>query len=37
MLSLEKKSGFVMLTNSDKGGYVLYNEQLRAVLDKLFV
>jgi CubicO group peptidase (beta-lactamase class C family) len=37
MVSIERKSGFVMLTNSDKGGYVLYNEQLRAVLDGLFV
>jgi CubicO group peptidase (beta-lactamase class C family) len=37
MVSPEKKSGFVMLTNSDKGGYVLYDEQLRAILEGLFV
>jgi hypothetical protein len=36
MVSIERKSGFVMLTNSDNGGYLLYNEELRSVLDRLF-
>jgi hypothetical protein len=36
MVSIERKSGFVMLTNSDIGGYLLYNEELRSVLDRLF-
>lgn len=36
MASLEKKSGFVMLTNSDGGGYVLFNEKLGNILDRLF-
>lgn len=35
MTSLEKKSGFVMLSNSDKGGYVLYNEELTNILNRL--
>ena len=36
MVSIERKSGFVMLTNSDNGGYLLYNEELRNVLNRLF-
>jgi CubicO group peptidase (beta-lactamase class C family) len=36
MVSIEKKSGFVMLTNSDNGGYLLYNEELGNVLNRLF-
>jgi CubicO group peptidase (beta-lactamase class C family) len=36
MVSIERKSGFVMLTNSDKGGYLLYNEELGNVLNRLF-
>ena len=36
MVSLEKKTGFVVLTNSDNGGYILYNEGLMNVLDRLF-
>ncbi|HEX6890255.1 MAG TPA: serine hydrolase domain-containing protein, partial [Chryseolinea sp.] len=36
MVSIERKSGFVMLTNSDNGGYLLYNEDLRNVLNRLF-
>jgi CubicO group peptidase (beta-lactamase class C family) len=35
MVSLARKSGFVMLTNSDNGGYVLYNEQLGNILNRL--
>lgn len=35
MTSLEKRSGFVMLTNSDNGGYVLYNEELGNILNRL--
>jgi CubicO group peptidase (beta-lactamase class C family) len=36
MVSIEKKSGFVMLTNGDNGGYLLYNEELGNVLNRLF-
>ncbi|HMG88684.1 MAG TPA: serine hydrolase domain-containing protein [Chryseolinea sp.] len=36
MVSIERKSGFVMLTNSDNGGYLLYNEELGNVLNRLF-
>ena len=36
MVSLQKKTGFVMLTNSDNGGYLLYNESIMNVLDRLF-
>ncbi len=35
MVSPAKKSAFVMFTNSDKGGYVLYNEELRGKLNSL--
>lgn len=37
MVSIRKKSGFVMLTNSDSGGYLLYNQELGNVLNRLFV
>lgn len=37
MLSPERKSGFVMLTNGDSGGYLLYNEELENVLNRLFI
>ena len=36
MVSVEKKSGFVMLTNGDSGGYLLYNQELGKVLNRLF-
>ena len=36
MVSIERKSGFVMLTNGDSGGYLLYNEELGNVLNRLF-
>jgi CubicO group peptidase (beta-lactamase class C family) len=36
MVSLERKAGFVMLTNGDSGGYVLYNQELGNVLNRLF-
>ena len=36
MASIERKSGFVMLTNGDSGGYLLYNEELGKVLNRLF-
>lgn len=32
MVSTERKSGFVMLTNGDSGGYLLSNQELRNVL-----
>jgi CubicO group peptidase (beta-lactamase class C family) len=35
MISPEQRSGFVMLTNSDKGGYVVYNEALGKILNRL--
>jgi CubicO group peptidase (beta-lactamase class C family) len=35
MVSPEKKSAFVMFTNSDKGGYILYHEELRDKLNSL--
>ena len=35
MISPEQKSGFVMFTNSDKGGYVVYNEALGKILNRL--
>jgi hypothetical protein len=31
------KDGFVLLTNSDSGGYVLYNPDLENILNRLFV
>ncbi|RYY26214.1 MAG: class A beta-lactamase-related serine hydrolase [Chitinophagaceae bacterium] len=37
MVSLEKKNGFVMLTNSDNGGYLLHNETMANILNRLFV
>ena len=37
MVCPQRKSGFVMLTNSDKGGYLLYNEELEKVLNRLFI
>jgi CubicO group peptidase (beta-lactamase class C family) len=37
MVSIQRKSGFVMLTNSDNGGYVLYDQALTNVLNRLFV
>jgi len=36
MTSLEKKAGYVMLTNSDSGGYVLYNQEIENILNRLF-
>jgi CubicO group peptidase (beta-lactamase class C family) len=36
MASLEKKTAFVMLSNSDGGGHVLYNQDLGNVLNRLF-
>lgn len=36
MVSIERKSGFVMFTNGDSGGYLLYNEELGNVLNRLF-
>jgi hypothetical protein len=36
MISIERKSGFVMLTNSDDGGYLLYNLEIGNVLNRLF-
>jgi len=36
MASIARKSGFVMLTNGDSGGYLLYNEELGKVLNRLF-
>jgi CubicO group peptidase (beta-lactamase class C family) len=35
MISPEQRSGFVMFTNSDKGGYVIYNEALGKILNRL--
>jgi CubicO group peptidase (beta-lactamase class C family) len=35
MVSVQRRSGFVMLTNSDYGGYVLYNEKLGKILNQL--
>ena len=35
MLSPQRKSGFVMFTNSDNGGYILYNEKLGTILNRL--
>lgn len=37
VVSLEKKNGFVMLTNCDNGAYVLNNPQVEKVLNRLFV
>ena len=36
MASLEKKTGFVILTNSDNGGYLLYDPELMNALNRLF-
>jgi CubicO group peptidase (beta-lactamase class C family) len=36
MVSIERKSGFVILTNSDSGGYLLYNADLEKLLNPLF-
>jgi CubicO group peptidase (beta-lactamase class C family) len=35
MLSPQRKSGFVMLTNSDNGGYILYDQKVGAILNRL--
>ena len=35
MISPEQRSGFIMLTNADKGGYVIYNEGLVKILNRL--
>ncbi len=35
MVSVQRRSGFVMLTNSDNGGFVLYNEELGKILNQL--
>ncbi len=35
MVSVQHRSGFVMLTNSDNGGFVLYNEELGKFLNQL--
>jgi CubicO group peptidase (beta-lactamase class C family) len=35
--SLERKAGFVILTNSDNGGYIAYDPEIRNVLDRLFI
>lgn len=37
MVSIKRKSGFVMLTNGDIGGHLLYNQELGNVLNRLFV
>lgn len=37
MVSIERKSGFVMLTNGDSGGYLVYDRGLGDVLNRLFV
>jgi CubicO group peptidase (beta-lactamase class C family) len=37
MVSLKRKSGFVILTNSDNGGYLFENKDLADRLDQLFV
>ena len=37
MVSIKRKSGFVILTNSDSGGYLLNNQHLGSVLNRLFV
>jgi hypothetical protein len=37
MGSLQQKSGFIMLTNSDNGGNVLFHPELAAVLHPLFI
>lgn len=36
MVSIERKSGFVMLTNGDSGGYLVYDQELGNVLNRLF-
>jgi CubicO group peptidase (beta-lactamase class C family) len=36
MVSIERKSGFVILTNGDSGGYLLYNQELGNILNRLF-
>ncbi len=36
MVDIKRKSGFVMLTNGDSGGYLLYNQALGNVLNRLF-
>ena len=36
MVSIERKSGFVMFTNGDSGGYLLFNQELGNVLNRLF-
>ena len=35
MLSPQRKSGFVMLTNSDNGGRILYDQKVGTILNKL--
>ena len=35
MVSPEKRSGFIVLTNSDKGGQLIYYEPLLALLDRV--
>jgi len=35
MISPHRKTGFVMLSNSDNGGYVLYDDRLGKILNKL--
>lgn len=35
MVSPDRKTGFVMLSNSDNGGYVLYDDHLGKILNKL--
>ena len=37
MVSIRRKSGFVILTNSDSGGYLLNNQDLGSILNRLFV
>ncbi len=37
MVSIERKSGCVLFTNSDNGGYLLYNQELGNVLNRLLV
>jgi CubicO group peptidase (beta-lactamase class C family) len=35
MISPEQKSGFVMFTNSDNGGHIVYNQPLGTILNRL--
>ncbi len=37
MASVEKQSGFIILTNGDNGGKVIYDQALQQILDRLLV